>query len=404
MAERTSALLEQILPVIEGLIQSPGFEEFLNEDVAELAKSLRDKLLTNEEKNLSFERQLTLLREKANREEDAKVLSGEVQENLVKVREQRDINLERTRTEELQQRARVRTDETLRLERERQRIEQEAKETQRTQRLETLEDEIKDLRSRVEKGTISEDVLGSRLQSIESENPQKAAVLDEIRSDQAARIETTRQTIQNQIRERFNIPSDQSLPGEITNAVTSEIKTSSPREQDVQKIFRQAEPIVALERELRSRGLDPADVARGRIRGKGLLANLPFVSGGGETAAAEALESFRRNPSGSAGKAVSQTLKGLRGARLGRLGIAGGAAALLAALFSRDREDQSQGQQLPPLLQLQLMQQLGELENNNLLTQSLVQSRGAAADRNQAQADLTRAKLLQLMGASGGGL
>ena len=79
-----------------------------------------------------------------------------------------------------------------------------------------------------------------------------------------------------------------------------------------------------------------------------------------------------------------------------------GAALLLLPLLSRIMGGGGGGaRQLPPMMQLQMMNQMQEMQNQNALTQSLVGSRGAQADRDAARAALLRLQALQLAGGTG---
>lgn len=89
---------------------------------------------------------------------------------------------------------------------------------------------------------------------------------------------------------------------------------------------------------------------------------------------------------------VQKAGKALAGGRLGRLGMGGGLLALLLgpALLGRKQEQQ----ELPPLLQLQLLQAIAQMQQEQGLADSLMGSRAASAERNLAQADLLRMKAL----------
>ena len=96
----------------------------------------------------------------------------------------------------------------------------------------------------------------------------------------------------------------------------------------------------------------------------------------------------------------------VRKAGLGRAGLVGGgllALLGLPALLSGRNGQQGQGQ-LPPLLQLQLMQQLSQIQNNQAQTQSLVSSRGAQANESNAKANLLQLQAAQLLGGGAGGI
>lgn len=98
---------------------------------------------------------------------------------------------------------------------------------------------------------------------------------------------------------------------------------------------------------------------------------------------------------------LERAVKGAKGRRLGRLGIP---AALLSAFILPRLFGNKEGggqQQLPPALQLQLATQLAQLQNNQALTQSLVGSRAASANKLNAQADLIRLQQLLSLGGLG---
>lgn len=117
----------------------------------------------------------------------------------------------------------------------------------------------------------------------------------------------------------------------------------------------------------------------------------------------QAFSLAKRGKTSQAAELSTTIGKALRGGlSKGKL-IGGGilGALLLPMLLGGKKNEQ---QQLPPLLQIQLLQQLSELQNQNALTQSLVGSRGAQADKNTAQADLLRLQLLGGLTGQGRGI
>ncbi len=94
---------------------------------------------------------------------------------------------------------------------------------------------------------------------------------------------------------------------------------------------------------------------------------------------------------------LGRAIQGIKGGRLGRAGIAGLIGIPLLASLFRGRKD-TEGQ-IPPALQIQLLRQMAEAQQQQQLTQSLVGSRGASAERDLARANLLR---LQALSAAGG--
>lgn len=82
--------------------------------------------------------------------------------------------------------------------------------------------------------------------------------------------------------------------------------------------------------------------------------------------------------------------------------MAGGAglAMVLLPLLSRILGGKKQEQQMPLAMQIQMAQMMAKMKQDEQLTQSLVSSRGASANKDMAQAELLR---LKAMMAGGGG-
>ena len=81
-------------------------------------------------------------------------------------------------------------------------------------------------------------------------------------------------------------------------------------------------------------------------------------------------------------------------------GLYGGIAALLAMLMMKGKKEP----EMSPAQQIQMAQQMGEVQQQQALTQSLVGSRGASAQKNLAQADLLRLQAMMSMGGGQRGL
>jgi hypothetical protein len=140
------------------------------------------------------------------------------------------------------------------------------------------------------------------------------------------------------------------------------------------------------------------------------LSRLPFLGQSGinpaQTSIEGALKLAAEGTPEALGQARTQATGALQTAARGpgrALLKGGGLAAALLLLPSLGRlltggEEAQPG--LPPLLQAQLLQLMSNIQNQEALTQSLVGSRGAQAQKNLAQADLLRLQALTQQGGA----
>jgi hypothetical protein len=251
------------------------------------------------------------------------------------------------------------------------------------------------LERQVRRDTLSRGELSGEIATIASLDAEIGARAKNLEDVQAARHTTHREDALRDIRRV--VPGGR-VPGEVVTQLDDLMGDRSGRPTPVQirELRAQALRAHGVDQALAQQGLRIAE--GGAIEG-GIL-SLPGLRSAGQAEAQAALQGARSGATSTA-EGVSQATRALRGARLGRLGLGGLAGGLLLALTGRG--SQKGNQELPPLLQLQLMQQLQELQNQNALTESLVGSRASSAGRNDAQADLMRLQAMQLLGAGGGG-
>lgn len=164
---------------------------------------------------------------------------------------------------------------------------------------------------------------------------------------------------------------------------------------DLAPLVAQARNIQNLDAQLRRAGVTTVD---GTIGGGPL--DLPGLRGAGLERAQSQFEALKRGTAPIGGGAGEDIRRGLRNARGGRLGLAAVATPLILSLLGGgDEPDQSQN----PAMQLQLAQQLNQIQQNQALSESLIQSRGATAAKNQAESDMIKLQMLQLLNGGGGG-
>jgi hypothetical protein len=101
--------------------------------------------------------------------------------------------------------------------------------------------------------------------------------------------------------------------------------------------------------------------------------------------------------------ALAKAMEVAKGSRLAKAGVGGVlAAVLLPMLLSRGKGEEQQDIPLP--LKIQLMQTMANQQNQSALIQSLVGSRAAGAEKDQASAELLRLKAMAMMPQGGGGI
>jgi len=141
----------------------------------------------------------------------------------------------------------------------------------------------------------------------------------------------------------------------------------------------------------------------GQLVNKGVFSKMLGSVFGDRPQASAMLSAIRAKGGTPDPGALAKAMEMAKGSRLAKAGVGGVlAAVLLPMLLSRGKGDEQQDIPLP--LKIQLMQTMASQQNQSALIQSLVGSRAAGAEKDQASAELLRLKAMMMMPQSGGGI